>query len=451
MAKRLLEGVRVVDLTRAYAGPIGTRVWADMGAEVIKVEAIQRIDMPTRGISYAENDPGGEAWNRAGYFHRLNVNKKGITLDLNHPKGKEIFKRLVKISDVVAENYSPRAMRNFGLDYEELKKEKPDIIMVSMSGYGQTGPEGNYTAYAGNMEAVAITAITGSPSGPPSGSGTGYGDWCLGNAGASAALVALYHRNRTGKGQYIDVAGREAVLCNVGEAVLDYSMNKRVAGRMVNRHPWLAPQGVYRCRGHDMWIAITVENDEQWKSLCRVMGDPPWTKDEKFSNVLGRLENHDELDRRITEWSEEQDHYELMHTLQQAGVPAGAALNPKEVLFDPHLRARDFFAIVDQPLVGKRPQPRQMAAKFSKASGGSLGPAPRLGEHNEYVLGKLLGMSREEITQLEEEKIIGKTPAYRASRDKGIPLEIMGEQGVCVVDPDYLEEMSQAFGEHIGP
>jgi len=421
-----------------------------MGAEVIKIEAIQRMDMPVRMISHAENVLGDEAWNRGGYFHRLNVNKKGITLDLNNPKGVEIFKELVRISDVVTENYSPRAMKNFGLDYEELKKIKPDIIMVSMSGFGQTGPEWSYAAYAPNMEAVALFALTGFPDGMPTYSGTGYGDWTLGMAGATAVLLALYHRQRTGKGQYVDVAGREALLCHVGEAIMDYTMNGRVTPRMGNRHPSMAPHGVYRCKGDDSWVTIAVGSDEEWRSLARVMGDPAWTKDERFSTVLGRLEHQDELDELIREWTKERDHYDVMHLLQKAGVAAGAALDPREVLLDPQLRARDFFAVIDQPLVGKRPQPRQLAAKFSKASGGPLGPAPRLGEHNEYVLGELLHMSKEEIATLEEEKIIGTAPVHRLAHEKGLPLRAMEEQGVMTLDPDYLEEMSRAFGEEIG-
>ena len=450
MAKRLLEGIRVLDLTRAYAGPIGMRVLADMGAEVIKVEAIQRIDMPVRMISHAENTLDEQPYNRGGYFHRLNVNKKGITLDLNNPKGVEIFKELLKISDVVAENYSPRAMKNFGLDYEELKKIKPNIIMVSMSGYGQSGPEWNYAAYAPNMEAVAISSLTGFPDGMPGGSGTGYGDWCLGMAGATAALLALLYRQRTGKGQYIDVAGREVLLSHIGEAIMNYTMNGRVTPRMGNRHTSMAPHGVYRCKGDDSWVAIAVGSDAEWRSLVKAVGEPAWAKAEKFSTVLGRLKNQDELDRLIGEWTKDREHYEVMHLLQKAGVAAGAALNPKEVLLDPHLRARDFFVIIDQPLVGKRPQPRQMAAKFSKASGGKLGPAPRLGEDNSYVFGELLHMSKEEIAKLEEEKIIGTAPLGRAGGEKGLPLKAMQEQGVMTLDPNYLEEMSKAFGVEIG-
>ena len=451
MTRLLLEGVRVLDLTMAYAGPIGTRVWADMGAEVIKVESVQRIDMPTRVISYPENEPGEEPWNRGGYFHRLNVNKYGITLDLTNPKGVEVFKRLVKISDVVSENYSPRTMKNFGLDYPVLKEIKPDIIMVSMSGFGQTGPERDYLAYVPVMEAAGLSSITGFPDGIPMPTGTGYGDWLLGMAGAAAVLAALLYRRRTGKGQHIDVSGREAVITHIGEAVLDYTMNGKVWGRMGNRHPSMAPHGCYRSKDKEEHITIAVSSDEEWQALCNAMGNPPWTKEERFSTALSRWQNQDELDGLIEEWTTKHHHYEAMHILQQAGVPAGAVLNPKGVLLDPQLLERRFFQVIDHaPEVGKRPQPMQMPAKFSESDGGRLRSAPRVGEHNEYILGELLGLSREELASLEEEKVIGTTLPLRLPW-KGLKLERIAEAGGIILDRDYLTELSSAYGERIGP
>jgi crotonobetainyl-CoA:carnitine CoA-transferase CaiB-like acyl-CoA transferase len=450
MTRLLMEGVRVIDLTMAYAGPTGTRVWADMGAEVIKVESEQRIDMPTRVLMFPDNEPGEEPWNRGGYFHRLNVNKYGITLNLNDPKGVEIFKRLVKISDVVAENFSPRTMGNFGLDYEALKKIKPDIIMVSMSGFGNTGPERDYVAYVPVMEAAGLTSITGFNDLMPMGTGTGYGDWMLGMAGAASVLTALYYRRRTGKGQHIDVAGREAVVTHIGEAVLDYTMNGRVWGRMGNRHPSMAPHSCYRCKDKEEQIAIAVSNDEEWQALCKAMGDPPWTKDERFSTSLGRWQNQDELDSLIEEWTRQHGHYEAMHILQQAGVPAGAVLNSKGVLLNPHLIERGFFPVIEHhPDVGKRPHPMQMPAKFSESWGGPLKPAPRVGEHNEYILGELLGMSKEEIASLKEERVIGTSPSVRVTWGK-MPLDLLAETGAFIVDWDYLSELSSAYGERIG-
>lgn len=451
MARLLLEGVRVLDLTMAYAGPIGTRIWADMGAEIIKVESIQRMDMPTRVISYPENEPGEDPWNRGGYFHRLNINKYGITLDLTNPEGVEIFKRLVKVSDVVAENYSPRTMKNFGLDYETLKAIKPDIIMVSMSGFGSTGPLRDYAAYVPVMEAAGLASITGFPDGDPMGCGTGYGDWLLGMAGAAAVLVALHYRYRTGKGQHIDVAGREAVITHLGEAIMGYTMNGQVWGRIGNRHPSIAPHGCYRCSGEEQYITIAVATEEQWEGLCKALGNPAWTREERFSDVLSRWQNQDELDSLIEEWTCQHDHYEAMRILQQAGVPAGAVLDPKEVLQEPHLRERGFWQLVEQgPEVGKRPQPMQMPAKFNQSWGGPLRAAPRLGEHNEQILGELLGIPKDEIARLEEEKVIGHAPLFRLPW-RGLKLFAMAEARVMRLDPDYLEELSSAYGEPIGP
>lgn len=481
MNKSLLQGIRVIDLTMAYAGPIGTRIWADMGAELIKVESIQRIDMPVRKISFAENTPGEEPWNRGGYFHRLNVNKRGITLDLNNPKGVDVFKRLVKISDVVSENYSPRVMKNFGLDYQVLKEIKPDIIMVSMSGFGQTGPCRDYTAYVPVMEAAMLQTITGYPpeqvsnlveagavpkpsaewadwiserlnAGVPMPSGTGYGDWLLGTTSAGAVLAALHYRNRTGKGQYIDVSGREAIVSHLGEAVVDYSMNQRVWKRAGNRHPSMAPHGCYRCKGDDKWVTIAVGSEEEWDNLCKAIGNPPWTKEDRFSSALSRWENQDELDKHIGEWSKEHEHIEAMHILQQAGVSAGAALDPKEVLFNPHLKERGFFRVIEQaPGIGKRPQPLQMAAKFSECPLPPLKGAPRLGEDNEYVLGKLLGMSSEEMNELEDEQVIGTTALNQPEKEAVMPLDFAAQANALRLDNDYLEQLSSLYGEHIGP
>jgi crotonobetainyl-CoA:carnitine CoA-transferase CaiB-like acyl-CoA transferase len=447
----LLENVRVLDLTMAYAGPIGTRILADMGAQVIKVESIQRMDMPTRVISYPENEPGEDPWNRGGYFHRLNVNKYCITLDLTNPEGVEIFKRLVKVSDVVAENYSPRTMKNFGLDYEVLKAIKPDIIMVSMSGFGSTGPLRDYAAYVPVMEAAGLASVTGFPDGGPMGCGTGYGDWALGMAAAASVLVALHYRYRTGKGQHIDVSGREAIITSIGEAIVDYTMNGRVWGRMGNRHPSMAPHGCYRCKGEDQFITIAVATEEQWEGLCKALGNPAWTREERFSDVLSRWHNQDELDSLIEEWTSQHDHYEAMRILQQARVPAGAVLNPKEVLVEPHLRERGCWQLVEQGSgIGKRPPPRQMPAKFSESWGGPLRGAARLGEHTEQILGGLLGMSKEEIARLEEEQVFGRAPLFRLPW-RGLRLSAMAEAGVMKLDPNYLEELSSAYGEPVGP
>jgi len=446
MANLPLKGVRVVDLGRIYAGPTTTKILGDMGAEVIKVESIQRIDLPNRKLCYPENEPGDDSYNRGGWFHWLNSNKQSITLYLDHPKGVEVFKRLVKVSDVVLENFSPRVMRNFGLDYKVLKEVKPDIIMVSLSGFGDSGPYRDHAAYAWAFEGAAgFQSITGYTGGPPMMVGTGYGDWVLGMNGVAAILLALLHRRKTGKGQYINIAGQEVVLHQIGEAILEYSMTGRVRKPIGNRHDFAAPYGCYRCQGDDQWITIAVVTDSEWRNLCAAMGNPPWTEDERFNSVEGRWQNQDELDRLIEQWTIQFDHNEAMHILQRAGVAAGAVLSPKGVLFDDHFREREFFQLIDHPGAGRRPMPKLMAANF----GGfeiPKRPAPCLGEHNRHILEGLLGMSPEEVEELEKEKVIGTVPiGHGEIKDRGFNIPFITKSGSASFDPDYLEQVRKLY------
>jgi len=451
MTKLTLEGIRVVDLTRAYAGTIGGLYWAYLGAELIKVEAIQRPDMPTRMMNYAENDPGEEYWNRAGYFHRLNLGKLGITLDLTHPKGVEVFKRLVKMSDVVADNYSPRTMKQLGLDYEVLKEINPGIIMVSMSGFGAYGPRKDWVAYNHIMEAAGLSSITGYADGEHGASATAYGDWATGAAGAAAVLIALHHRHRTGEGQFIDVSGREAMAVQLGEAIMDYTMNGRVWKPMGNRHSSMAPHNCYPCRGDDKWVAIAVGTEDQWESFCKLIGSPAWAMEERFSDAFGRWQHQADLDRLIAEWTGQRDHKETAHILLEGGVPAAPVLNSKDIVTEPHLLERGFFQVIDHPITGKRPFLNQIAARFSKTGVASVRPAPRLGEHNELVLRDLLGMSSEEIALLEDEQVIGSVPVRRTGQQPvPAPFDLMKKAGI-EIDDDYLKRLSEVYGEPMGP
>ena len=245
--------------------------------------------------------------------------------------------------------------------------------------------------------------------------------------------------------------GIHALIAHIGDAVVDYTMNGRVWGRLGNRHPSMAPHGCYRCKGEEKYITIAVATEEQWEGLCSALGNPAWCREDRFSTVLSRWQNQDELDSLIEDWTSEKDHYEAMRILQQAGVPAGPVLNPKEVLLEPHLRDRGFWKLVEQgPDIGKRPQPMQMPAKFSGSSGGALRAAPRLGEYTEQILRELLGMSQAEIAALEEEQVIGHTPLFRLPW-RGLKLSAMAEARVMNLDPHYLEELSSADGERVGP
>jgi len=397
---------------------------ADMGAEVILIEAPfarginkatldqmkQMREAGQRFPYYADGDPGEQPWNRMGLYNDFNRNKLGITLDLGNPRGRDIFKQLVKISDVVLDNYTPRVMQNFGLDYPVLKQVNRRIIMISMPGYGMNGPYRDYPAYGTTLEQHAgFSSVLGYPDTGPYRTQSTYPDPVASVNAAGAVMLALWHRHRTGKGQYIDLAQIETGTCLLGEVFMDYSMNKRKPQRLGNRHPFMAPHGCYRCRGKNMWVAIAVANDEEWQVFSRTISNPPWTKEERFADQLSRWKNQDELDKLIEEWTIQHNHYEVMHTLQRAGVAAGAVLNVKEMLSDPQLKERKYFIEVAHPQAGTRLYPG-LALKLSKAPAKLPRPAPCIGEHNEYVLGNLLGLSKDEIARLEDDKIISTGP-----------------------------------------
>lgn len=452
MGYRLLEGIRVVDLTRVVGGPLGTKIMADLGAEVIKIESASSPD-PTRWSMYPENISGEERWNRGFSFLSLNVGKRGITLDLGSEKGREIFKRLVKISDVVVENFSHRVMAHWGLSYEDLINVKPDLIMVSMSGLGHSGPLRDFYMYAPGMEAMSgLTYTTGYPDEPPLMSGFSYGDWVLGSTGVATLLSALYYRQRTGKGQYIDLAGREAMNCQIGEIMMDCTLNERNRMRTGNDHSSAAPHGCYRCKGTDNWVNIAVENDDQWKKFCQAIGNPSWTKEESFIDTLSRWKNRQKLDTLVEGWTSQYDHYEVMEILQKAGVPSGAVLTMKEVHLDPCIVERGFFQVIEHGEgIGKRPIAKQMPAKFKGIESFVPDRAPRFGQDNEYVFSTLLKMSEEEISKLTEEGIISVTPKVPQQERKGTDfLNMVEKQGGGWVDRDYLNELRKKYGEDIG-
>jgi crotonobetainyl-CoA:carnitine CoA-transferase CaiB-like acyl-CoA transferase len=450
MAFKVLDGIRIIDLTMVFAGPVATKIMAELGAEVIKIESWQRPDVFTRANVYPENKPGDAPWNRGCLFHSLNMGKQAISLNLAIEKGREIFKQLVKISDVVVENYSPRVMTNWGLDYEQLKKVNPRIIMVSISGLGHYGPLKDYYMYVPGMEGMSgLTHATGFPDEPPLLSGSAYGDWVTGANAAMALITALFHQKATGEGQYVDISGREATICHVGDIVMDFILNKRDRSRIGNRHLRCAPHGCYRCKGGDDWVAIAVETDGQWKRFVRAIDEPKALKMQIFTSMRGRLDNQVELDSLIEEWTMQCDKSAIMETLQKLRIPAGALLNMKEINLNPHLKKRRFFQLVDQGKgIGKRPLPSQMPAKFHGIKQFDMRRAPSFGEHTDYVLGSLLGMSEQVLEQLEEEKVISKTPAFPPGRPTR--LDLLEKQQAGLLDPDYLEELTKHYGSVIG-
>jgi crotonobetainyl-CoA:carnitine CoA-transferase CaiB-like acyl-CoA transferase len=400
-----LQGVRIIDACIYWAGPMATVLLADLGAEVIKIESIQRPDYLR--LLGGWPTPDGYEWSAA--FNGTNRNKYGITLNLNHPRGREIFKGLVKIGDIVTENFSPRVMENWGLSYDVLKQINPHLIMLSMPGFGTTGPWRNYVTFGPNVEMVSgMPTISGYPGGEPM--MTGYiADPIAGLMGAVAVMVALQHRHHTGEGQYIDMSQMEAVTALMGGPIMEYAMNKRMQPRRGNRHPSSAPHGVYRCKGDDQWVTITVSSEEEWKRFCDAIENSAWANESRFNDNASRLENHDDLDRLITEWTSQREKAEVTQVLQRSGVASVPVLTYAEVMNDPHIEERGLFETVTRPVTGTHPYPG-FPVKLSETPINIRRPTPTLGQDNEYVLTELLGMNKDEIEKLADDEIIGTSP-----------------------------------------
>jgi crotonobetainyl-CoA:carnitine CoA-transferase CaiB-like acyl-CoA transferase len=332
--------------------------------------------------------------------------------------------------------------------YEALCAIKPDIIMLSMSGYGQQGPYMDWGAYGMGLEpASGISRLTGYRDGGPLRSGLSFTDPLSGFVAAGAVLAALHYRRRTGKGQYIDLSEQEAAIPLIGAHIMEYVMTGRLPRRMGNRSEYAAPQGCYPCRGEDSWIVISVESDDEWSALCRATGHADWEDDERFADVLSRHRHHDEIDRLLSEWTSQHNHLEAMRLLQAAGVKAAAVLDGKEILFDPHFRARHHFDLVDQPLLGKRWVQRHVIAKFSDFEAETRSHAPLLGEHNRDVLIGELGLSEEEYQALEDGHVLGTepdmvVPPQVLSAALKLPYDKYVEHGIIrTIDPDYQQQL----------
>jgi benzylsuccinate CoA-transferase BbsF subunit len=406
-----LSGIRVADFTWVWAGPTCTLQLAHLGAEVIRMESMRRVDLVRTLPPWADGQPG---INRSGYWNQYNQGKRSIQLDLTKPEAREIAKRLVAISDVAAENFAGGVIDRLGLGYAELSKVKPDLVMISMSGYGQTGPEAGYVSYGpAQVPLSGLSSLTGYIGWPPMHVGMSYGDPNAGLHAAFAVMAALYHRDRTGEGQYIDMSQWESSIVVVAEGLLDQVMNGKQPERSGNRVPHMAPHGVFRCAGEpiapgmpeDRWVSIAVGADDEWRAMCGVMGRPELAEDPRFATLEARKQNEDELEKIVEDWTRNLDPFEVRDRLQAAGVAAFPPLVNKELDEDPHLNERGFFVQKEHPEVGVRKHagiPWRMSGTPCEV----WRAAPTLGQDNEYVYGELLGMSSAEIKDLMEREII---------------------------------------------
>ncbi len=406
MAGQALAGLRVIDFTWVGVGPLLTKYLADFGAEVIRIESRTRLDSFRYVPPFVEAKPGLE---RSGHFLNLNTSKYHVTLNLNHPQGRDLACRLIARADVVAENFTSRVMEKWRLTYNHLQQVKPDLVMISLSMQGRTGPHRDALGFGTVLQAAAgLAYLTGWPDRPPSIPGVAYTDWTTPLFGLVALLAALDYRQRTGQGQYIDVSNLEASVHCLDTAILDYTVNGRLQSRagnewMVGDLPGAAPHGVYRCLGTNRWCAIAVVNDRDWQRFCEVLGHPPWTQDARFATVLSRVKHRDELNALVEAWTSQQPVAEVMTRLQMAGIAAGVVQNAADLACDRQLDHRGQAIFLEHPEVGVQ---RYDAPAFQlAASPAQPRPVPTLGQHNAYVYQGLLGLSEAEYEALEAEGV----------------------------------------------
>ena len=385
MIDGILSGIRILDFTWVLAGPYATRILADFGAEVIKVQSLKTAK-------------GAES-NLNGYFNTWNRNKRSITLDMSHPEARDLILRLAGISDVVIENFAPRVMANWGLTYKALKEANQQIIMVSMSAMGQTGPWKDYVAFGPSLQALSgLTYLSSFDEKQPLGLGYALGDHVIGLYGAMAVLAALENRFSTGLGQYVDLSGYEALCTLMGPAIMDASLSKTTARPQGNlsAHVDACPCGCYPGRGTDKWCVVSASTEDEWQALCRVLGRADLINDDRFRTLSGRRTNEEQLDELIRRWTVERTAAEAVTLLQEASVPAGVVQNAEDLAHDPHLLARQFFVPLNHPVLGCTLNDRS-PIRFGKDHHVDWKAAPELGEDNRYVFRELLGLTDEEF------------------------------------------------------
>jgi crotonobetainyl-CoA:carnitine CoA-transferase CaiB-like acyl-CoA transferase len=398
MARAPLAGVRVADFTWVWAGPFCTLQLAHLGAEVIRVESATRTCVTRLLPPYPRNLPPGP--NRSGYFNQYNQGKKSVTLDLKRPQAIEVARRLCAASDVVVENFAAGVMDRMGLGWETLRELRPDLIMIALSGYGATGPDREKVSYGpAQVPLSGMSSVTGYRGFPPMHLGISYGDPTGGLHGAVAVLAALLHRARTGTGQYVDLAQWETSMAVLPEPIIEQAMNGTQPARDGNRHPHMAPHGVFRAAGADRWVAIAVEDDAAWKRFAAAIGRPELGDDARWATLSARKRDEDALEALVDAWTRERSPEETTGLLQAAGVAAHTAATNRDIAGDAHLEARGFFADLPHPEVGVRRHigvPWRMSASDCRVRQ----PAPCLGADTDAVLREVCGYSAREIEAL---------------------------------------------------
>jgi crotonobetainyl-CoA:carnitine CoA-transferase CaiB-like acyl-CoA transferase len=396
-------GIHVLDFTWYAVGPVTTKYLADYGANVVRIESAARLDGLRLAPPWKDAQPGVD---NSQFFASFNTSKRGLALDMSNPRAREIFLRMLPWADVVTESFTPKTLRNWGLDYEKMRAIKPDLIMLSTCMQGQTGPNRDYPGFGNLMAALSgfyyVSGYSESEPCPPYGA---YTDFIAPRFAACALIAALDHRRRTGQGQYIDMAQYEAALHNLAPMLVDYFASGRVLGPTGNRSDRYAPHGAYRCAdedGHERWIAIAVANEDEWQSLMATLGSP--AHDTRFATMIGRLRNREALDQYVGALARERNADELTVALQAAGVSAYPVQSCMDIHRDENLEAFGFWQWLDHKTMG--PSPYEGFEHRMSRTPGSLRAAPALGQHSDEVLSEILGMTAAEIEELKREKVI---------------------------------------------
>ena len=424
-----LRGIRALELAEIWAGPFCGVLLGDMGAEVIKVEALQRI---ARGpispapntAGYPDYDPGERPWNRQGNFNATNRNKLGLTLDLTTEQGVSAFKELVAISDIVFTNYAFGVMDRLGLGQEVLRRIKPDLIVLFTPGYGNTGPYRQHRSMGMAIDAMTgHSALRGYPDLDLSHNSLVHHPDAVAAVTATFAIcAALHHRARTGQGQFIDMSQAEAFMPHLGEVFLENQMSGAPRERRGNSHPQMSPHGCYPCTGDDAWVTIAARTDDEWQSFCEVIAQPDLTADPRFASLDDRIANREALNAIISEWTAQRDRNDIAAQLQAQGIPSAPVIGcGPDTYDDQHLQARNYFQLVTHPNAGTYPMSGPVWSTLSHTAPDSSledaprlpdrhDPAPGLGEHNHYLLGDLLCYGADTLHDLESASIIGTVP-----------------------------------------
>jgi crotonobetainyl-CoA:carnitine CoA-transferase CaiB-like acyl-CoA transferase len=391
--RRVLDGVRVLDFTHVVAGPLATRILADHGAEVIKVERTVTLDLGER---------------RGGFYGNLNRGKQSLILDMSKPGGVELAKRLAATCDVVVDNFSARVMGNWGLDYAGLRALRPDVIAIGMSGFGKTGPLRDYVSFGPTLHALCgHTLLMRPPGRDPAGWGFSHSDICAGLNGAIAVIAALLHRARTGEGQFIDLSQLESVTAYMGPMLLDLANNGTIPEPPANRSQEApgTPHGVYRCAGDDRWVAISVLSDDDWRRFAKLVAEP-WPGEARFGTAVSRLEHADALDAAVERWTSVRSPEEVTALCQRHAVAAFTVANGEDLCArDPHLQWRGYWARIREP-EGRTIALDGVPTRLSRTPGSIAAPGPLHGEHTDRVLRGVLGLSASGIADLRADKVV---------------------------------------------